>query len=517
MHQGGRVQECGRGRHCCRATPMPMPAFLLAVAVAAPVVAAAASWTRGKGASVSVDPATFAYSIDSPGATGACALATGGVSLNCDGAHYSSTDGGLKLSGRPALSTGTDPKLGPFEAIGAAWAASKPACGVHTEIRYFASVDAIVFAANFSASGVPRTNTSYWAPSRSTPSALEADVPYSELRAGIIRSSSAPGCEHPDHGCIHDTHGLVTAFPTWPLPDSTGTSCSYYSYASNSLGRNWRAGALGTWGGGLEGGPLLLYPSSSTAEHPPAMLLSPLNHPKSLIGSLHVEPKSTAKAVTFGVQGLVEELPPAFSQEVLLVGREGIAATQMAWGATLRQRSNTSRLTLDEDILNSKVTYWTDNGAYYCYCNTFRSNPDRRVPMHIIMKNLTDYHTSLGLNITMYHLDSGWWHSAHADGHCDGVTASNWSASQFHWPHTTGPDGRYGDGLGSKVWGQPTGETGTVAWQMLYMLLAGSECAAARPGNETALGNVYGDTYDVGAVRPQGGPWPMQVRNVPVI
>ena len=66
-------------------------------------------------------------------------------------------------------------------------------------------------------------------------------------------------------------------------------------------------------------------------------------------------------------------------------------------------------------------------------------------------RNLTEYHKSIGLNITMYHLDSGWWHSAHADGHCDGVTASNWSASQFHWPHTTGPDGKYGDGLSTKV------------------------------------------------------------------
>ena len=40
---------------------------------------------------------------------------------------------------------------------------------------------------------------------------------------------------------------------------------------------------------------------------------------------------------------------------------------------------------------------------------------------------------------------------------------------------------------------------------MLYMLLAGSKFHAARPGNETALGNVY--STDSG---PMGGPWPMQ-------
>ena len=65
------------------------------------------------------------------------------------------------------------------------------------------------------------------------------------------------------------------------------------------------------------------------------------------------------------------------------------------------------------------------------------------------------------------------------------------------------------------MWGEPTGATGTVAWQMLYMLLAGSGYSAARPGNESAKGNVYGDTHDVmGASRPQGGPWPMQDSDV---
>jgi hypothetical protein len=86
------------------------------------------------------------------------------------------------------------------------------------------------------------------------------------------------------------------------------------------------------------------------------------------------------------------------------------------------------------------------------------------------------------------------------------VTASNWSASEFHWPHVD----QIGDGLGEKVWGKP-GEPGAVSWQMLYMGLAGSKFHAARPpwaGGENATGNVYGDSsYDV--MRPQGGPWPM--------
>eukprot|EP01043_Picozoa_sp_COSAG02_P033776 COSAG02_NODE_2323_length_9134_cov_28.189928_11_plen_111_part_00 len=86
------------------------------------------------------------------------------------------------------------------------------------------------------------------------------------------------------------------------------------------------------------------------------------------------------------------------------------------------------------------------------------------------------------------------------------MTASNWSASEFHWPHVD----QIGDGLGEKVWGKP-GEDGAISWQMLYMGLAGSKFHAARPpwaGGENSTGNVYGDnTYDV--MRPQGGPWLM--------
>jgi hypothetical protein len=94
----------------------------------------------------------------------------------------------------------------------------------------------------------------------------------------------------------------------------------------------------------------------------------------------------------------------------------------------------------------------------------------------------------------------------HVVGLSAGVTAANWSASEFHWPHVD----QIGDGLGEKVWGKP-GEPDAVSWQMLYMGLAGSKFHAARPpwaGGEGATGNVYGDSrYDV--VRPQGGPWPM--------
>ena len=88
----------------------------------------------------------------------------------------------------------------------------------------------------------------------------------------------------------------------------------------------------------------------------------------------------------------------------------------------------------------------------------------------------TRYHKSIDLHVGIYHLDP-FWHSHHADGRCDGATASNWSHSEYHWPKGLGENGS---------------NPGT-HWQMLYMLLAGSEYQAARWGNESAYGNEYVD------------------------
>ena len=433
-------------------------------------------WLRGSAVRVTVEH-EFNYSATLPGG-GTCALVDGGLSFTCGGSNYSSwLPGSLRLSG--VRQTSGVSVLGRFDSVVALWSPVVQQergldCSVRTEIRFFESVDAFVFLANFSDEhAVVGVNAS--------------QLP----TAGSATPSMTPP--------------LSTAFPVWLPSPRTHSACPFVSYQGNSLNQNFRHGLINAWEGGLEGGPLLLYDGSKAgAAHPPAMVASLLNHPKSLVGG-----SVSGGRLGFGVHGYIEELPPSFSQQVLLVGRAGIAASQLAWGEVVRRHAGTTRLQLADDILNRKISYWTDNGAFYCYCNRWRSNkmrghPDQRwvVPMHQTIRDLQRYHRALGLQIEMYHLDSGFWHSAHTDGHCDGVTASNWSASEYHWPHSAG--GAVGDGLGPRVWGVP-GEPNSTSWQMLYMLLAGSRFVAARPGNETALGNVYGEAHG-----PMGGPWPMR-------
>jgi hypothetical protein len=489
----------------------------LVAALLAQPATTAQPWARTAGSvRVTVDQTSFAYTaalLDSGRDSTACGLREGGgVAFRCEGINYvhgmpSETPGAqpLKMVGAPATGSGQHPTLGNFDSIGVRWQGGvSPSCSLHTEIRYFSATQAFVFQANFSELGVANTST-----------------------AGISTSKDADGCIG---GWLCPwTPPLLSAFPSWPA-GAVQNTCTHYSYQGNSLSTNSRQGPLSEWQGGMQGGPLLLLPTAAnTSYHPPALLLSPMDHPKSMIGHNGTDHfanpwgcgrNGSSPRVSFGIQGYVEELPASFSHATVLAGRQGVAATQLAWGETVRRHSGTTRLSLDQDPLNSKLIYLTDAGSRYCYCYTFKleekatslrpgqpaSCPTHGgCPMHTVIKALKAYHASIGLQIDMYHLDSGFWHSAEPDGHCDGVIASNWSASEFHWPHVD----QYGDGLGPKVWGVP-GEPGSVSFQMLYMLLAGSKDRAARPGNSSAMGNVYGDMDGaLGAYRPQGGPWPM--------
>lgn len=319
-----------------RAAQLALSSILLVVWPPCCAPAATSSWTRTAGpVTVSVDTTSFGYTAFLGGGSGCSGFANGSVGFRCGGVHYTqgtTLPGGanLVLSGAPREGSGVD-SLGTFDSITADWqGGSSAACAVHTEIRYYPTTASFVFVADFSEDGVAGTNAT----------ALLSDQP--------VKNGGPSG-----------DPGLSTAFPIWPT-GTMGTECVYYSYEGNSLGNNWRAGALSTWSGGLQAGPLLLYAANSTELHPPAMLISPLTHAKAMIGS---PGDKDAPSVGFGVQGYVEELTPSFTSAVILVGRTGIAATQMAWGEAVRRNAGTDRLTLDKDILNSKVTYWTDNGA----------------------------------------------------------------------------------------------------------------------------------------------------------
>ena len=158
------------------------------------------------------------------------------------GASLASCGTAPKLAAAPAEATGSD-RLGSFESIGAAFeGGGSAACALFAEIRYYKATDAFVFAANFAPQAVPRVNSTELLQQASAETSTGSKPP------------AGP----------QDMPGLATAFPTWPQ-GGAASQCEYYSYQGNSLGSNWRAGLLSTWTGGLQAGPLLLFPAAVRA------------------------------------------------------------------------------------------------------------------------------------------------------------------------------------------------------------------------------------------------------------
>ena len=113
-----------------------------------------------------------------------------------------------------------------------------------------------------------------------------------------------------------------------------------------------------------------------------------------------------------------------FRKQFYWLADSGSAQPRWYGGGHCKNTPTSVVLSLDQDVLNSKVSYWTDNGAYDCYCNN-QQQPSVQ-PMHVSIKALRQYHRSLGLNVSLYHFDP-FWHSAHSNGLCEGPFASNWS------------------------------------------------------------------------------------------
>lgn len=70
-----------------------------------------------------------------------------------------------------------------------------------------------------------------------------------------------------------------------------------------------------------------------------------------------------------GVQGRVAFIPPGHSTTVIITGSAtgGVRPTLEKWGVALRERHGTKRAT--QSLTETKLSAWTDNGAYWFYLN----------------------------------------------------------------------------------------------------------------------------------------------------
>jgi len=111
------------------------------------------------------------------------------------------------------------------------------------------------------------------------------------------------------------------------------------------------------------------------------MVLSPLDN--FLTGILALQNHTESSALVAGVQGNVTSLPPGYSLSFVIAAQSTgrITGTLNEWGSIMRRWHGTKR---HQDLINKKLGYFTDNGAYY-----YGGNPPDGATLGTVIANLT--------------------------------------------------------------------------------------------------------------------------------
>lgn len=224
-------------------------AALWLLLLACPLACAGAPSRRVLGGSaftLSISGEPFSYSLSLNGSSW---LSGGGAVAHCNNVGRSSFNGTLLASGALFECGGVDARLGAYDCIALALAPSDgdADCGVTVAFHYYHSSDAFEFLATFAAHGVAGT----------------AKAPQPNVA-----------------GWPQGPWPLATAFPVF---SATASRLGFTETRGNMLSANfvWSR-TLDAYAGGLEGGPLLLFDAAGGGVHPPALVLSPRTHAKSV-------------------------------------------------------------------------------------------------------------------------------------------------------------------------------------------------------------------------------------------
>jgi hypothetical protein len=135
-----------------------------------------------------------------------------------------------------------------------------------------------------------------------------------------------------------------------------------------------------------------------------------------------------------GVQGKVVNVPQGFTTKTALVSSAlGVTDAVYAFGGALQAAYHTAarRPPPEESPLTSRLSYWTDNGAFFS-CAFWRSWRPGNATAAQVLRELRAWHASQGLMFGSYQLDP-WW-SEDSDGGTDCGFAVDWKAKPSLFP-----------------------------------------------------------------------------------
>jgi hypothetical protein len=119
--------------------------------------------------------------------------------------------------------------------------------------------------------------------------------------------------------------------------------------------------------------PAVVEPLWLLAPDGRALLLAPLDAFHEQVIAVPSNAAGRESGVRCGWHGDLDAVPEGFATELAVWAGAGPRQVLEAYGEALRTRHRTVRLEREADVLGSRLSYWTDNGAAYWY----RTEPDR--------------------------------------------------------------------------------------------------------------------------------------------
>ena len=145
---------------------------------------------------------------------------------------------------------------------------------------------------------------------------------------------------------------------------------------------------------GPNGGPAVFFDAAGSES--PVMLLSPLDH---FIGSSSTDILHDGRGAAWagGIASTVAALPRGFSHSFVLFSGVGITTTMHDWGQLIQRLANTTKV---PDPTLTGLSYQTDNGAQYCFCN-------EKCDTKLI--EMRSYLRQIDVPIQLVSFQGGWW------------------------------------------------------------------------------------------------------------
>ena len=209
-----------------------------------------------------------------------------------------------------------------------------------------------------------------------------------------------------------------------------------------TLNEEWGTGAA--HGLGLTDAPITLFNASKPGD---TIIISALDSFKATRAGVTADPAlpSGAPRLVAGLYSTILSVPPGHTARVVVApGAQGVSAATLAWGALLQAAYGTKRLPLSRDVLNAKISYWSDNGAtlfqsyWDAHCPTRNCSAVADPPgtnAEAVFTALKAYHTAERIPVHLYQLDT-WWFEQGADRAKGGtLDCAEWAPRSDLFPH----------------------------------------------------------------------------------